>query len=400
VPGISSKTVTSPWFWVTSIAFDASAIASMLMVLPIAACSVYTDIPPQRGDSADPGRGGAGGATPPPGAGGAGGGSGGGRGGMSGTSSEGGGAGVGGIGGAGGTATGDASADRGTGAAGGTGGHAGFAGTGGTTDGSGAGAGGISSGGGAGTSVIDSGAGVDGGGAAGAAGSSGGTAGSGGTGASAGAGGGGSTGSGGGAGAGGGGASGGSGGSGGAAGADAGSKDAPTETGGVCATGACKRVFVSSSSPAATGAFGGLAAADAFCQSAANTKQLGGSWKAWLSTSSTSASSRLLHATVPYRLLDGATVAANWVGLTSGGLSHAINVTEAGVVLPSGTILEVWTGTTTAGAYSGDTCNGWTDGSATPTAEVGLTSESGAGWTAKYRQFCDRTNIRLYCFEQ
>jgi hypothetical protein len=399
VPGISPKTMTSPWFWMKRIALDASVITSMLVVLPVAACSVYTDIPSQRGDSPIPGTDGAGGV----------GGGSDGHGGTSGTSGEGGGAGVGGSGGAAGTATRDASADRGTGAAGGIGGHAGVVGTGGNSGGSGAGAGGnagrsgaggVSSGGGAGTIVIDSGPGVDGGGAAGAAGSSGGTAGSGGSDASAGAGGGGSTGSGGSAGGGGGGASGGSGGSGGAAGADAGSQDAPPETGGVCATGACKRVFVSSSSPAATGAFGGLASADAFCQSAANTKQLGGSWKAWLSTSGTSASSRLLHATVPYRLLDGATVAANWAGLTSGGLSHAINVTEAGVVLPSGTILEVWTGTTTAGAYSGDTCNGWTDGSATPTAEVGLTSESGSGWTAKYRQFCDRTNIRLYCFEQ
>jgi methylaspartate ammonia-lyase len=60
----------------------------------------------------------------------------------------------------------------------------------------------------------------------------------------------------------------------------------------------------------------------------------------------------------------------------------------------------VWTGTTTTGAYSGGTCNGWTDGSATPTADVGLTSDTGSGWTTKYLLYCNRTNLHLYCFEQ
>ena len=373
----------------------------MLAAIPIAACSVYGDIPAQRGDSPDPRTGGAagtvgaagGGAAPTTGQGGLGGAGAGARGGSAGTSGEGGGAGVGGIGGAGGKGTTDASDDRGGGSGTGVGGAAGASGNTGTSGG-----GGVSSGGGAGTVVIDSGPTVDSGGAAGGAGRSGG-GGTAGVAGNAGSAGGSGSGSAGGAG-GGSGASGGNGGSGGTPGADAGSKDAPAETGGLCSSGACKRVFVTSSSPASSGAIGGLVAADAFCQSAANANQLGGAWKAWLSTSSTSAASRLAHATVPYRLLDGATVAANWAGLTSGTLSHAINVTEAGVVVPSGTILEVWTGTTTAGAHSGDTCNAWTDGSATPRADIGLTSETSSGWTAKYLQFCDRTNLRLYCFQQ
>jgi hypothetical protein len=378
-----------------------SLLLSVLLGVAQGACSIYADLPAHRGDAmetggaaGDIGAGGVGGTT-----------TGAGQGGNS-------------IGGAGG-ATMDASAEGGPGATGGAGGNAGTGGavgSGGVGTGGNAGragAGGTNAGGTAGTAITDSGPTVDGGGAGGANGdgsSTGGSAGRAGSSGTAGAtgqggsgGGGGSAGSAGASGgaSGSGGTSGaaGSSGSGGSSGADAGSKDAPSEAGGLCSTGACKRVFVTSSSPGTTGAFG-LANADSFCQSAATSTQLGGTWKAWLSNSSNAAASRLVHATVPYRLLDGSTIAANWTALVSGSITHAINITEAGVAIPGGTVLEVWTGTTTTGTYSSATCNGWTDGSASGTADVGVTSDTDFGWTDKYLQYCNRTNLRLYCFEQ
>jgi hypothetical protein len=167
-----------------------------------------------------------------------------------------------------------------------------------------------------------------------------------------------------------------------------------------CQAGVCKRVFVSSQPPPTGGNLGGLAGADAFCQSAANSRQLGGTWKAWLSDAATSASARSTHATVPYVLLDGNIVAANWTALTSGTLAHPINVSEDGTIHTSD-VLEVWTGSTLTGAYSGRSCTSWTSNAPGPnTADVGVSDQTNADWTNRYQQYCDRTTVRLYCFEQ
>jgi Protein of unknown function (DUF1554) len=53
------------------------------------------------------------------------------------------------------------------------------------------------------------------------------------------------------------------------------------------------------------GNLGGLAGADTKCQALADTAGLGGTYKAWLSDSTTDARNRLTQATVPYRLVDG-----------------------------------------------------------------------------------------------
>ena len=186
---------------------------------------------------------------------------------------------------------------------------------------------------------------------------------------------------------------------------DTGANDAPRDeptsrdAGVLCEGGVCKRVFVSSQ-PSSSGAnLGGLTGADALCQSVANTNQLGGTWKAWLSDPTTSAAARLTHAAVPYVLLDGSTVAADWTALTSGTLAHTINVSEDGTVHTA--ILEVWTATTSGGAYSGRSCSAWTSNApGATTADVGLSSQTNGDWTNRYQQYCDRTNVHLYCFEQ
>lgn len=155
-----------------------------------------------------------------------------------------------------------------------------------------------------------------------------------------------------------------------------------------------------SSSLVPNGAIGSLAAADAFCQQAANGRSLGGTWKAWLSDATTSASDRLTHATVPYKLLNGVTVANDFDDLIDGTIAHGIDVYETGVTIPAPQIDEVWTGTTSLGRSSGSNCMNWTNSTAQlPHASVGLSNETGFRWTQAYVQFCDRA-VRLYCFEQ
>ena len=68
-----------------------------------------------------------------------------------------------------------------------------------------------------------------------------------------------------------------------------------------------KRVFVTSST--FDGNLGGLAGADVKCQGAATTAGLPGTFRAWLSDSTTSASARLTHSALPYALVNDVQVA-------------------------------------------------------------------------------------------
>lgn len=143
----------------------------------------------------------------------------------------------------------------------------------------------------------------------------------------------------------------------------------------------------------------GLKAADKICQYRANSRNLGGTWKAWLSDSKTSASSRLTHANVPYKRLDGVMVANNWVDLTDGGLQATINVTEFGVkTLDAG----AWTNTLPNGerkyTQTSKTCYDWTT-RFDFTGSQGYDFNTNSGWTDSNTLACGYSDS-LYCFEQ
>lgn len=105
-----------------------------------------------------------------------------------------------------------------------------------------------------------------------------------------------------------------------------------------------------------------------------------------------------MKATIPYRLLDGTIVANDWNDLTSGGLRHAIDRDEKNVLTASA---EVWTATTSTGTYEGGGCNSFTSSSSSSAyAAQGVSDRASGQWTNVYLQFCDRTNPRIYCFEQ
>jgi hypothetical protein len=163
-----------------------------------------------------------------------------------------------------------------------------------------------------------------------------------------------------------------------------------------------KRVFVTTKAlPNGGFSMGSVAEADRFCQAAADERHFGGTWRAWISDSHSSPAARFATADAVYRLLDGTLVASTWVELTSGTLAHAIDLMDSGMWVPLQARLEVWTGTAPTGSFSGYDCADWTNTSPNlPYADVGTVGRKDNGWTQAYRQFCDRTNIHLYCFEQ
>ena len=161
-----------------------------------------------------------------------------------------------------------------------------------------------------------------------------------------------------------------------------------------------KRVFISSASY--TGALGGLSGADTSCQVLSNNVALGGTWKAWLSDTTTNASDRLTHSNNPYYLVDGTTrIADNWLGVISGHLLAGISIDEKFRSVDPGT--GVWTNTRGSGlkftTTNQDTCGNWTVSEGFR-ARYGLNERFGSdGWTNTNYSQC-RNLQRLYCFEQ
>jgi hypothetical protein len=142
----------------------------------------------------------------------------------------------------------------------------------------------------------------------------------------------------------------------------------------------------------------GLQGADARCQAFAAAAGLGGTWKAWLSTTGQNAITRMADVG-PWYLVDRTTtVFASKAAMTSPPL-HAIDKDEKGVTAN----YVVWTGTADNGTATTRTCSGWTT-TATGSGDLGLSSST-ALWT-----FNDPTDQNastpcastagLYCFEQ
>jgi hypothetical protein len=168
-----------------------------------------------------------------------------------------------------------------------------------------------------------------------------------------------------------------------------------------------KRVFVTSK--AFTGNLGGLAGADAICQSLAGDAGLAGAFKAWLSDSTVSAAQRLSHTGSPYLLVDGTVVANDWADLVDGTIAHAIVLTEAGGAPPATTACPDEWGVTARTTTHAD--GSLSDGSATCAnytttmgpSDVGCVGvtwlESGWSVCCGGANMCDDSAV-LYCIEQ
>ena len=93
-----------------------------------------------------------------------------------------------------------------------------------------------------------------------------------------------------------------------------------------------KNIFVTSQRH--DGNFGGITGADTFCQGLATSAGLSGTYLAWLSDTTTSPSARFAQANVPYRLVDGTTIANDWADLVDGSIQNPINLDEYGNAAP------------------------------------------------------------------
>jgi hypothetical protein len=147
-------------------------------------------------------------------------------------------------------------------------------------------------------------------------------------------------------------------------------------------------------------AFGGLAGGDEICQTEADNAGLAGTYRAWLSDTTGSPSSRFYLSTAPYQLVDGTVIANNWSELTDGSLAASISLLANGSSIASDSW--VWTGTNTAGALARSDwhCNNW-EGPDTYYGSFGLSDATDANWTQSNSISCFNSNAySLYCFQQ
>jgi|GEM_PF-1819853 len=156
-----------------------------------------------------------------------------------------------------------------------------------------------------------------------------------------------------------------------------------------------KRLFITSVTQ--TGSFGGLAQADALCNTAAQAGNKGGTWKAWLSDSSTNALSRIADVG-PWvqERPDGGTILTfnNKANLSTTPLA-GISLDEQGRVLTNSFY---WTGTN-GGGTTGSTCGSWTSSSSGGT--YGSAGSTSTNWTANSNGSTSCTSsLSLLCFEQ
>lgn len=146
---------------------------------------------------------------------------------------------------------------------------------------------------------------------------------------------------------------------------------------------------------------GGLAGADGACESAAQGAGLGGTWKAWLSTTSVNAIDRV-DDVGPWYDLEGTLIFHDKANLTTSPLA-GLWIDETGTYLPSDNI---WTGTGFGGKYVEDLgpgskpCSDWTAATISEGAKIGQVGrQDGIAWTLFAGTTCDQ-QAHLICIEQ
>jgi hypothetical protein len=169
-----------------------------------------------------------------------------------------------------------------------------------------------------------------------------------------------------------------------------------------------KRVFVTSQ--LYTTNIGGLDGGDAKCQALATAAGLPGTYRAWLSDTTGSPSTRFAQSTIPYKLVDGTVIATNWGDLTDGTLAHVIDKDEKGAAPPvSGAAcasgVSVMTNTNANGTQFGaaNSCGNWlgVGNQQIVWGRYSATNTEWAGYCTGYG-FCgnDAYKYPLYCFQQ
>lgn len=142
--------------------------------------------------------------------------------------------------------------------------------------------------------------------------------------------------------------------------------------------------------------FGGVAGADAICASRAASAGLSGTYRAWVSSSSSSAMSRLGTASGWVRR-DGRPVAASATALLAGRILYPIALDEMGGV-SSAQDPAIWTGTLGTGAASGALCMDWTVSTSSLFGSSGRAFSGTNEWTSTAATPC-AAQLAFYCFQ-
>ena len=154
-------------------------------------------------------------------------------------------------------------------------------------------------------------------------------------------------------------------------------------------------VFVSSTS--SNGDLGGQAGADAECASLASAANLPpGTYKAWISTTTIDAATKLGSARGFVRI-DGEPFADQVSDIEAGSILNSIELDEAGVDVGR---QDVWTGTNDSGtAHVPNTCGDWTIGSGASFGELGSTTGGAGAWSDDATETACLASARIYCFD-
>lgn len=144
------------------------------------------------------------------------------------------------------------------------------------------------------------------------------------------------------------------------------------------------------------GNIGGVSAADTICQTRANAEILPGTYRAWITSSSTDEPVdrfENVSTTRAFYRLDGVKVVDDWADLVDGGLDNAISVDETGAAATG----FVWTNTTPSGSVNGtNDCSNWT--STGPSGVRGDVTDTSNWWTQHSTNSCSNAR-HLYCFQ-
>ncbi len=153
------------------------------------------------------------------------------------------------------------------------------------------------------------------------------------------------------------------------------------------------RVFITATTY--SGAIGGLAAADGFCQSSAAAAGLPGTYRAWLSDGTTSASERVTDAGPWYSTRHERVFAAK-ADLAGSPAALIADETGATPSAPSA----AWSGSDTAGLTSSATCDGWTNASGELAASTGSGLAYDPSWGGGDVSAACNAKASLICFQQ
>jgi hypothetical protein len=149
-----------------------------------------------------------------------------------------------------------------------------------------------------------------------------------------------------------------------------------------------------------TGDLRGQTGADTECATLATAAGLSGTWKAWLSTSTLDAVTKLGSARGFVRP-DGKPFADRVSDIKAGKILNPLTLDEAGI---DDGFQEVWTGTTNDGLVAGSsTCADWTSTSMMVFGEVGVSTGGPGAWSdeggSSGRSNSCSANSAFYCFD-